>query len=279
MIDTNSSEIVPEGVIVETPPPQTKQPSPSNGWCFTLNNYSETEFSSIVLLLEQNDKYWYIVGKEIGEEGTPHLQGYIALKDSKKKFRMTAFEKLCVRDDIKCLRCFRAKGDRFANLNYCGKTDSNAITNIIPKREVKIYDDWTDYPWAMDLIEIIKSEPDERKIYWYWGKQGGGKTAMMKFLVKRYGAIILNGSASNMKNGIIEYEKNNGDTPRVIVSNIPYDRDLDRMSYSGYEDIKDMCFYSGKYEGGMICGANPHLIIFANGPPKTENLKFSVVNI
>lgn len=276
----NSSEIVPEGVIVEPLLLSQKQPSPSNGWCFTLNNYSESEFSSIVQLLGDNDdKYNYIVGKEVGEEGTPHLQGYVALKDNKKKFRMTSFEKICVRNNVKCLRCFRAKGDKYANLNYCGKTDLDAVTNIVAKRECVIYDDWSDYGWALDLIEIIKGEPDEREILWYWGKQGGGKTAMIKYLVKRHGAIVLSGSTSNMKNGIIEYEKVNGDTPRIIVSNIPFDKDLDRMSYSGYEEIKDMVFYSGKYEGGMVCGANPHLIIFANGKPKTKNVKFSVTNI
>lgn len=28
-----------------------------------------------------------------------------------------------------------------------------------------------------------------------------------------------------------------------------------------------MLFYSGKYEGGMVCGPSPHLCIFANERP------------
>jgi hypothetical protein len=45
------------------------------------------------------------------------------------------------------------------------------------------------------------------------------------------------------------------------------------VSFQGLEEIKDMLFYSGKYEGGMVCGPCPHMCIFANEPPELE--KFS----
>lgn len=78
---------------------------------------------------------------------------------------------------------------------------------------------------------------------------------------------------------LLNMKKKNDDTPKIILSNIGFDKDLSKIHYSGYEDIKDMCFYSGKYEGGMICGNNPHLIIFSNGPPETENEKFKHIVI
>ena len=40
------------------------------------------------------------------------------------------------------------------------------------------------------------------------------------------------------------------------------------MSIAALESIKDMFFYSGKYEGGMVCGPNPHVMVFANEPPE-----------
>jgi hypothetical protein len=276
MCDIDSSKIVPDDLGKSST--KSRQVSPSNSWCFTLNNWKEDEYSSIISELEMSGKFFYVVGKEVGEQGTPHLQGYIALKDKDKKFRMTIFEKMCIRDNLKCLRCFRAKGDKIHNLDYCSK-DGDFVSNIVKPKPVKIYDDWSNYPWALKLLDIIEGEPEDRKIYWYWGKQGGGKTAFIKYCIIRHSAVLINGSASNMKNGIIEYEKKNGVLPTLIMNNMGYDKDMSKISYTGYEEIKDMCFYSGKYEGGMICGNEPHLIIFANSPPETENVKFCVVNI
>lgn len=98
-------------------------------------------------------------------------------------------------------------------------------------------------------------------------------------MCEKYGATILNGKPSDMKNGCVDYFNKNGYTPEIILSNIGFDKNLDYIHYSGYEDIKDMTFYSGKYEGGVIVGNNPHLIIFANGEPCTENNKFRHMKI
>ena len=56
-------------------------------------------------------------------------------------------------------------------------------------------------------------------------------------------------------------------TPELIIVNLTKTLDLDYVSYTGIEETKDMLFYSGKYEGGMICGECPHLIIFSNELP------------
>lgn len=44
-------------------------------WCFTLNNYSDEEYSGICECLRHSAEY-FVVGKEVGQQGTPHLQGY-----------------------------------------------------------------------------------------------------------------------------------------------------------------------------------------------------------
>lgn len=49
--------------------------------CFTINNYDETDIAAF----KDWDQITYIVyGKEVGESGTPHLQGYVEFKNSKK---------------------------------------------------------------------------------------------------------------------------------------------------------------------------------------------------
>lgn len=68
------------------------------------------------------------MGKEVGEQGTPHLQGYIALKDAKKKFRpLPTFA--VKRDDKNAMHFERAKGNRRQNYFYCSK-EGDFVTNI-----------------------------------------------------------------------------------------------------------------------------------------------------
>lgn len=86
------------------------------------------------------------------------------------------------------------------------------------------------------------------------------------------GAIILSGKGADVRNGVVQYYRDTGTHPRLILYNIPRSAGGEYVSYEGIENIKDMCFYSGKYEGGMICGPCPHLLIFANCPPDIEKL-------
>lgn len=49
-------------------------------WCITLNKYTEDEYNG---LLNSEEFSYIILGKEISESGTKHLQGYCQLKDKK----------------------------------------------------------------------------------------------------------------------------------------------------------------------------------------------------
>lgn len=89
-------------------------PSPQvRHFCFTLNNYDEEEYTSVCNYFEAEAKYW-IIGKEAGESGTPHLQGYASLK------RRSTFN--VIRDKLgRRAHIESARGTSRQNREYCSK--------------------------------------------------------------------------------------------------------------------------------------------------------------
>lgn len=262
--------IVPGGeVIIDSPSDKKRQISPAKRWCFTYNNYSEEDISSIVLILEQECSKG-IFSKEVGESGTPHLQGYVEFK---RKLRPSSiFPTMQIWWE-------KAKGNLMQNIEYCvkdvtGNDDTakrqNCCWHLNIPRPVKLIN--PDRPWEIEILDIIREEPDERTIHWYYGNGGVGKTSFCKYLVMKHKALILGGKAADIRNAICEHTKVNGSTPELIVINIPKSYNSDYLSYEGLENIKDMLFYSGKYEGGMVCGNSPHLFVFANESPNKEKM-------
>lgn len=256
----NSSKIVPLGEgNTKLLPTVKKQISPSKKWCFTLNNYTDNELIVISSIVPQYCKI-YIIGKEIGDSGTPHLQGYIEFITKKRPFNVFLIPRI---------HWEKARGTRHENFIYCSKDAEIFMQNgySLPK-EVKVLDKNQLYEWQKELVNIILEEPDDRTIYWYWSSCGNiGKTTFCKYLTMKHGAICLHGKGADCRNGIVDYKNTNGDTPRLIVYPIPRSYNSEYLSYESLENIKDMYFYSGKYEGGMICGNCPHLIVFSNEEP------------
>jgi hypothetical protein len=85
-------------------------------FCFTLNNYTEDEYRKIREYMVSKCVYG-IVGREIGELGTPHLQGYFNLgRDGRKSFA-TLKKEIGSRAHIE-----QARGSDEQNRTYCSKT-------------------------------------------------------------------------------------------------------------------------------------------------------------
>lgn len=85
-------------------------------WCFTYNNYeSDTSFESTVQdCHNRGDIIYAIFGREVGESGTPHLQGYIQFS---KRMRLTQLRKLFG----KRLHWERSRGTPDEATAYCKK--------------------------------------------------------------------------------------------------------------------------------------------------------------
>ncbi len=220
-------------------------------WFLTWNNYPKNWEDYFI---NNSSIRSYILGKEIGKNGTPHIQGNIS-------FYRKCRPKCSFPDSIHW-----EKTKKLPNaIGYCSKEQDYIIKGYTLPFRQKI-DNL--YPWQEAICNILQKEPDDRKIHWIWEPTGcAGKTTFQKYLYGNFPkVVVLAGKGDNMFNGIVKYQEDCGALPEIVLINIP--RCVEKVSWNGIESIKDMFFYSGKYEGGMICGKCPHVVIFANtGPP------------
>lgn len=225
--------------------------------CFTWNNYPE----DAVETLETNFRLFaWIAGKEVGESGTPHLQGYVEFD---KKLRPTS---LGLPDQI---HWERAKGSRAQNVKYCAK-DGDVYGNLEYDEPLRIIKDL--YDWQKDIVELCLTEADDRTIHWFYEEVGNkGKTALIKYLCFHHNALLVGGKASDAKYLITKWKENNGFYPKIVIFSFP--RSIEEyVSYSAMEEIKDGMFCSTKYECEMVLMNSPHVICFANFYPDSAKL-------
>lgn len=63
----------------------------SSNWCFTLNNYCDDDEAKLQQLVEDNHAVYLVYGREVGESGTPHLQGFVSFR---KRIRFNQAQRL-----------------------------------------------------------------------------------------------------------------------------------------------------------------------------------------
>ncbi|AKC88560.1 replicase [Zebra finch circovirus] len=105
--------------------PKQARSSPCKRWVFTLNNPTEQEVES-VKSLPPSEYHYAIVGKEKGEQGTPHLQGFLHLK---KKVRLNQMKQLIPRAHFEI-----ARGSDEDNEQYCSKEGDVILTIGAPAK-------------------------------------------------------------------------------------------------------------------------------------------------
>lgn len=158
-------------------------------WCFTINNYTSQDEDFVKNLECQR----LAVGKEVGENDTPHLQGFVVFK---KGYRFSAMKKLFPRAHLQVAKSWQHAW------NYCIKDGNFIIKNNDSqgqRTDIENYRDaiksgYTD----RQLCEEFPSEflrfnrtREMRNAYtlermemteclWIWGKAGSGKSTYVK---------------------------------------------------------------------------------------------------
>lgn len=241
-----------------------KQGNQSLFWCFTFNNYTEEEIEQIELVFKIECD-WYVFQEEMGEEGTPHLQGTFKLKDRK---RLTELKKIIVGDPH--LEITKKVPN---SIVYCCKATKRIPNGRIFSQGVDLPDcaeplDLTEpWGWQLEVMNILSQKPHPRHIYWFWEPVGGvGKTDLCKYLVVKHKATLITGKSADIFNAV-----KNATSRKIFVCNIPKSCQ-DFINYGALEAVKDGLLHSGKYEGGQVVFNRPHVFVFCNQPPDMSKM-------
>lgn len=246
-----------------------KQISPSLRWIFTLHNYTAENIRELNETYKNpdssNSSKYIIFSEETGsEDETPHLQGYIEFSRKIRPVGKFNTNKISWR---------KAKCARDKNIIYIKKEGGTVYMNGRKMRKPKVlkYDQL--YDWQKKFVAICDTEPNDRDLYWIWESKGcTGKTQLCKYIVEHYNAMVISGSAKDMKQGIRGWINETGFAPDILVINIPRSKSVEYVSYTGIEEIKDGLFFSQKYEGKMEHIPNPHIFVFANEKPLVDEM-------
>lgn len=240
----------------------------TRAWQFTYNNFNMEN-------LEQFTEKFKDLGCEyifqLEEVSCKHLQGAIYFKSPRNMSFQQGFNNTIHWE----------RGRNWRNLKkYCCKLESRIDgpwTNIPglkfrktikdPLRGKKLY------TYQKFIKEIIKEEPDDRTIYWFYEKIGNtGKSSLCKHLKLKYKnkLISVSGKSKDVIYAISSVLENDEDID-IIIYDIPRSN-IDYISYTGMEKIKDGYCFSGKYESKEILINSPHIICFANELPNTGKM-------
>lgn len=245
-------------------------------WCFTLNNWSTDELSQLSRGFEKLGAKC-IIGSEVGEEGTPHLQGYVE-SESQTQISFSTLKKLSPRAHWE-----RAGGNRKQNIDYCSKECVIHSTLPLPRRQrlLAMYDSVEWRPWQLDVLTQVETEPDSRTVHWYWEMTGNvGKSFLARYLVLKYDAVIASGKTADIANQVKMWLDAHPESlgPKLVIIDIPRVSG-NTVNYHAIEQLKNGMIYSGKYEGGVCIFTSPHVIVFANTSPYHASLSTDRWNI
>lgn len=226
-------------------------------WTFTLNNYDEVTMETLETLLK-HECDWFVFQEEIGESGTPHLQGTLKLKTKQRLSQMKCIDGKAHWEPTRAVK---------ASIAYCTKKETRAGRQIvygieIPE-EVNVDEP---YGWQEVAMDIIRKKPDGRTIYWFWEDVGGfGKSTFAKYLACKHNALLLSGKSNDMFHMLSRFPSKR----KLIVVDVPRCQS-GFINYGAIEMIKNGLVFSGKYEGSQLVFNPPHVFVFANTPPDFE---------
>jgi hypothetical protein len=129
--------------------------------------------------------------------------------------------------------------------------------------------------WQLQVLDIVKTIPDERTIHWFWEPKGNvGKSTLCKYLAVKMNALMLTGKRADMFHMLAKYPKKR--IPKIFCVDCPSSMQ-DYIDYGAIEQIKNGLVFSN--EGTLLVFNCPHVIVFSNSEPDRETMSADRWNI
>lgn len=291
-------------------------PSPQGTrWCFTLNNYGEPD---LVRLRELSRSVSYLVyGREVGAQGTPHLQGFVIFPSNR---RLPA-----ARAAIGAAHLERARASSRQASDYCKKEgdfeEFGSLPNEVGKNNrFETFKEWIlsqpskptpalvaenfpsiylQYGRCMEYIDLIyprshpqlgefrgyqrrladelEADADDRRIYFIVDTEGGTGKS---WFIKKWMSLYADSTQCLSIGKRDDLAHVVDESKRVFLFDLPRSSS-EFLQYSILEQLKDRMVFSPKYNSRMkFLTHTPHVVVFMNEEPNRAKLsedRFKVI--
>lgn len=220
--------------------------------------------------LRSNADLYMVQAENTGDN--PHYQGYFHLKNKRRPKALA----IATNDTMRGveIRAASTNGQE-ALRKYCMKEDTRVAGPWSDKPVYLGKDLWPEsrfLPWQKELLVEFRKEPDDRTMHWVYDPVGNkGKTKFAKFLCYKMDAVLLGYAQSGDVLNLVSKMPGK----KVYVWNLTRAKpaQLSELDlYSAMESVKDGAFINTKYETRMVLMNPPHICVFANHLPKTNQI-------
>lgn len=288
-------------------------------WCFTLNNYTQAEQIHLSTLINNDQVNYLIYGREVGDNNTPHLQGFISFSLRKRLNNVK---------DLIGARCHleAARGTPAQNREYCSKDGDFDEYGTLPSPQGK-RSDWDSY---VEYVQSLGRVPTQLEMARdFPALYARYATAMRTIAQANLDPVSLVPADTVLREWqeelsdeldsepddreikfLIDHEGNTGktffcrylisrrddvqvlrvgkrddlayaidETKRVFIFDIPRTQ-MEFLQYPVLEMLKDQMVFSAKYHSVMkTLGQTPHVVVFGNEHPDLNKMSMDRFNI